>query len=159
MKLSQELNDILNQQIIHELKNQNIYLQIASYFEDIQLKNLADYFRTQSEGEYDHAKKFIQHINDRTGGKVTIGDVESPSLQLNNIEDVANSYIQTEEGTTEAIEEIMALVLMNKSYIDMPFIQSMLDEQVEEEDSANSLGLKIKMTNDLVLFDATFETN
>lgn len=157
MKLSESLNAALNQQILHELKNQNIYLQLASYFEDLQLKNLANYFKKQSEDEYGHAKKFIQYINDRTGGKVTIGEVDSPNLTVSSIEDVGNIYITTEESTTESIEAIMELVLDEKSYIDMGFIQEMLDEQVSEEDEANEFALKLKIVKDLVLFDAIFE--
>lgn len=157
MKFSQELNSVLNQQILHELRNVNIYSQIESYFEDLQLKNLATYFHNQSLQEKSHADKFIQYINSRTGGKVNIESIDSPSLQLNSLEDVANSIIATEEGTTDSIEAIMDLVLEEKSFIDMGFIQSMLDEQVEEEDWANELGMKLKMCKDIVLFDNTLE--
>lgn len=157
MKLSNTLNSVLNQQILHELRNQNIYSQIESYFEDLQLKNLAKYFRVQSLQEKSHADKFIQYINSRTGGKIIISQVDSPSLSLNSIEDVANAIISTEEGTTESIEAIMYLVLEEKSYIDIGFIQSMLDEQVEEEDWANELGQKLKLCKDIVLFDSNFE--
>lgn len=157
MKLSQTLNSSLNQQILHELRNANIYSQIESYFEDLQLKNLALYFRNQSLQEKSHADKFIQYINSRTGGKVAIGEVNSPSLSLNSVEDVADAIILTEENTTESIEALMDLVLEGKSYIDMGFIESMLNEQCEEEDWANELGLKLKMCKDIVLFDNTFE--
>lgn len=157
MKLSQELNNALNKQIIHELRNQNIYSQIASYFEDLQLKNLANYFRSQSDHEHDHSKKFIQHINDRTGGKVVIGDVMMPTISITSIEDIGNLYIQTEEETTATIENLYNIALEEKSFIDLPFLLSMLDEQREEEDSAQSFAIKAKMVNNLVLFDATFE--
>lgn len=157
MKLSETLNSSLNQQILHELRNQNIYSQIESFFEDLQLKNLAKYFRNQSLQEKSHADKFIQYINSRTGGKVTLSQVDSPSLSLNSIEDVANAIVLTEEGTTESIEALMDLVLEEKSYIDIGFIESMLNEQVEEEDSVNKLALNLKMCKDIVLFDHMFE--
>lgn len=157
MKLSQELNDALNEQITHELLNSNSYAQLESYFEDLQLKNLATYFRNQSLHEKEHANKFIKYINDRTGGKVSIGEVPSPILVLNSIEDVANEYIRIEESTTESIEEIYNLAFDNKSFVDLPFLSEMLHEQVEEEDSAQEFALKIRMVKDLVLFDATFE--
>ena len=157
MKLSESLNSALNEQVLHELRNQNIYLQIASFFEDLQLRNLAEYFYEQSNHEKSHADKFIKYINSRTGGKVSIGEVDHPNLNLSSKEDVADVYVSTEEGTTESIEEIMDLVLEDKSYIDMSFIQDMLQEQVEEEDAASEFALKLKMCNDLVLFDATFK--
>jgi ferritin len=157
MKLSEQINEVLNNQIVHELKNSSIYLQIASFFEDLQLKNIAEYFKKNSQHEYDHAQKFIQHINDRTGGKVIIGEIDAPSLNISNIADVGDIYISIEENTTEAIEEIMDLVIEQKSYIDQQFILDMLAEQIEEEDVANEFATKLKMTKDYVLFDATFE--
>lgn len=158
MKLSQELNEALNMQIIHELKNSNIYSQIESFFEDLQLKNLANYFKNNSQHEKEHANKFIEYLNSRTGGKVSIGEIDGV-VEINTIEDIANLYVQTEESTTESIEDIYDLVFEQKSYMDLGFIQSMLNEQVEEEDVANEFALKIKMTKDYVLFDATFEGN
>lgn len=157
MKLSESLNSALNEQILHELKNQNIYSQIASYFEDLQLKKIAEYFYNQSLHEKSHADKFIKYINSRTGGKVSILEVDSLNLNLSTKESVADIYVSTEEGTTESIESIMDLLLDEKSYIDMGFIQEMLNEQVEEEDSASEFALKLKMCSDLVLFDTTLE--
>ena len=156
LKLSQELNESLNEQVLHELRNQNIYYQISSYFEDMQLKNLANYFQKQANHENEHAQKFIKHINDRTGGKVSIGDVDSPNLNINSIDDIANIYVKTEESTTESIEELYSLAFETKSFIDLPFLSEMLSEQVEEEDTSNAFATKLKMCKDLVLFDATF---
>ena len=157
MKLSQRINDLLNLQIMHELKNSNIYLQIASYFEDYQLQNLATYFYNQSQEEKEHANKFVKYINSRTGGKVSIGSVESPELQITKIEDVGRIYVETEEKTTEQIEEIMSVIRDEQSYTDEMFILSMLAEQVQEEDSATEFALKLEMVQDIVLFDATFK--
>ena len=157
MKLSNELNDALNEQITKEYRNVLIYAQIQSYFESLQLKKIASYFKKQSFHEAEHAQKFIQHINDRTGGNVNIGEVNSPSLMLSSVESVGDTYILTEEETTESIESIYELASDMKSFIDFPFLLSMLSEQVEEEDSANEFSMKLKNTKDLVLFDATLE--
>lgn len=155
MKLSPELNEALNEQILHEYKNSLIYAQVQSYFEDLQLKNIAEYFKKQSIQEAEHAQKFIQHLNDRTGGKVNIGGVDSPNLALSSVEQVGDLFVLTEEGTTESIESIFELASDEKSYIDFSFILSMLNEQVEEEDIANEFSLKLRNTKDLVLFDAS----
>ena len=157
MKLSNELNESINEQILHEYHNALIYAQIQSYFEDTQLKNIAEYFKKQSVHETEHAQKFIQHLNDRTGGKVSIGEVDSPNLNLSSVESVGEVYISTEQGTTESIEEIYELASDTKSFIDLPFLLEMLSEQVEEEDVANEFSLKLKNTKDLVLFDSSLE--
>jgi ferritin len=157
LKLSQNLNDALNQQILKELSNQNRYMQIESYFENLQLKNLAKFFKTQSDGEHDHAHLFMDHINDRNGGFVTLDEVSSPNLNLTDIESVSEAYIQAEQDTTASIEELYDMALSEKSYIDLPFLSDMLQEQVEEEDISQRLGMNLRLTKDIVLFDATFE--
>jgi ferritin len=157
LKLSQTLNDVLNEQILKELQNQNIYSQISSFFESLQLKNLASYFKKQSLDEKSHADKFMDHINDRTGGVVFIGEVDAPNLNLFDVFTVADAYVRVEEDTTKSIEEIYDLALNEKSYMDLGFLQDMLSEQVKEEDESQELSTKLKMCKDLVLFDATME--
>lgn len=157
MKLSEQLNSLLNQQVLHEFKNSQIYYQIQSYFENMQLKNIANYFGEQAKHEEEHARMFLKHINDRTGGNVKLENIPFDGIDLNSIEDIADMYVLTEEQTTERIEEIYYIANSTRSYIDLSFILKMLNEQVEEEDSANEFALKIKMVKDIVLFDATFE--
>jgi len=157
MNISPSLNDIFNQQIIHEYRNQLIYTQIESLFEALQLKNIAKYFHEQSEHEKGHGDMIVQYLNDRTGGKVNIGEVDAPEVSEFDLENIASMYVSVEEGTTESLESIYEFALENKSFIDLPFLSDMLKEQVEEEDSANVFALNIKMVKDLVLFDKSFE--
>lgn len=157
MKLSQNLNDAICQQIIIELGNQNKYMQIQSLFEDMQLKNLSKFFKEQSAGENSHANLFMDHLNDRNGGKVTIGEVNAPMINFSDINSIADFYVLTEQQTTESIESLYNLAFEEGSYIDLDFLQSMLKEQVEEEDTSQRVAMNLKMTKDLVFFDATFE--
>jgi len=88
---------------------------------------------------------------------VLIDSIEATNLSILSIEDVGNIYVETEQGTTESIEDLYNFAMESKSFIDLPFLSSMLNEQTEEEDSAMSFKLKSSMVKDLVLFDATFE--
>jgi ferritin len=155
MRLSQNLNDALNIQVAHELQNSIIYMQIASYFESKQLKNIASYFMKLSCEEKDHANKFLNYINDRTGGKVEIPEIEETNLILDDAQ-VCQKYVATEENTTLSIESIYELALTEKSYMDLAFLQTMLFEQIEEEDDALNFTTRFGNVRDQVLFDATF---
>lgn len=156
MKLSTGLCEAMCFQIQHELGNASKYMQIASYFENLQLTNISSYFKKQSDDEKQHANKFMDHINERVGGKVIIGEVDSPNLSLTDIVSVGDSYLKIEEETTASIEGLYDLALSEKSYIDLGFLSDMLSEQLEEEDSAQKFMIKSRMTRDLVIFDATF---
>jgi len=157
MILSQQINDAINQQIAHELRNQQAYLQIGSYFEDLELTNISEYFFKQADHEKDHAKMFIDHLNCRIGGKVKIGEVPEFTETLISPTHAGEVYVLIEAGTTESIEAILELIIENKSFIDQPFILKMLEEQVEEEDSANRFEVLIRNCKDLVLFNANFD--
>ena len=156
MRLSQNLNDALNIQVAHELRNSIIYMKIASFFEIMQLKNLSHYFMDRSNEEKSHADKFLNYINDRTGGVVSFSEAEESYSALVDVSAVADAYVKTEEFTTESIESIYGLALAESSYMDLGFLQEMLNEQIQEEDESNSFSVKIKAVKDLVLFDATF---
>jgi ferritin len=156
MKLSEELNILINNQITHERRNQALYLQIASYFEDMQLTNIAKFFFKQASDENDHAKLLIDHLNNRVGGKVSIQTVEFPVLSLNNIGEIASYYLKLEEGTTFAIESIYKRALESGSYIDLGVLSKLLKEQVEEEDTASKFVLQVTLCKDLVLYNNTF---
>jgi ferritin len=73
-----------------------------------------------------------------------------------DINAIADLYVWLEQQTTESIEALYELALDEKSYIDLPFLLKMLDEQREEEDTSLIFSVRIKMVKDLVLFDAEF---
>lgn len=152
-KLSTSLNDALNQQIVKEYQNELIYRQIQSYFESTMLMNLAHYFKKQADDENSHAQKFIDYINSRSGGRVVLGTVDVPDLNLSDFASVGDKYVFVEETTTTSIEELYDLALSEKSYIDLGFLQCMLHEQVSEEKEAMELSAGIKLVKDIVLFD------
>lgn len=157
MKLSPSLNDAFCEQISIEYHNQLIYAQIASYFEDLQLKKISEYFRKQSDDEKSHADKFIAHINDRIGGEVSLASISSPvSTQGMKILDIANIYVQTEESTTESIESLYDMAVDEKSFIDLPFLLDMLREQIDEEQSAQEFSMRILAIKDIYLLDEVF---
>ena len=59
MQISKALNDMINEQIAHELIASNQYLQLATYFDGQALKKLSEFFYKQSEEEREHALKFV----------------------------------------------------------------------------------------------------
>lgn len=156
MKLSPELNAALNEQYAHEIRNMLVYKKIESYFEGIQLKNIAKYFSEQAQHEKEHGDKFLKHINDRAGGSPELLNIEIPNISIISYKTTGVIFLEVEESTTASIEEIYDLAIDQKSYVDLPFLLEMLAEQVEEEDSAQHFLARINSTADIVLLDATF---
>ena len=159
MRLSNELNEALNFQVLHEYRNMHIYKMIQAYFEDLQLVNIAEYFAKQAAHENDHANMFFDYINMRTGGEVLLLKNLDVAFDFSNLNSIMDIYVRVEEETTASIEEIYGLALNQKSFMDLGFLEEMLNEQVEEEDSANTFATKIRAVKDIVLFDAMMGDN
>ena len=156
MILKESLNSAFNEQITHEMRNVSIYRQIQSFFDGMQLTNIAKYFKNQADHENDHAKMLIEYVNSRIGGNIKIQTIEDP-IEITSVEQIANLYLEVEQGTTESIEALYSLAFEEKSFIDLPLISCFLKEQVEEESSAENFKVRVKMVKDLVLFDALFK--
>lgn len=154
-KISQELNDLLNKQISHELRNSQIYRQIGSLFEDVKLTHLAKYFFEASKQEFDHSYMFSDYINSRNYARCICQEI--PMIpQIYSINEVGGLFVKTEEETTASIEAIYEQAKVDKDGLAIKFLEEMLSEQVEEEDSAMLLKLQFDQVTDLVLFDKGF---
>lgn len=155
MKMSEALNVAFNKQIEHEFLNKMKYIAIYSFFEDMQLLNLAARFKKQAEEEESHAQMLIDHLNARLGAKVRIAEIPASDLRLNGLTDVANAYMETELMTTEMIQDMLELAESEKSFIDRKFLEEFIHQQIEEEDHADEFVKKVALVKDILLFDAT----
>lgn len=155
MKISEKLNAMINKQIAHEALNNMKYIQIYSYFENLQLLHLAKKFKSQAEEEISHRNQLLDYLNDRYGGIVKVDEIPASDLTLNNLLDVANAYLETELLTTDLIESILEQCELEKSYIDRKFLEEFLSQQLEEELGADEFMKKVLMVKDILLFDAT----
>ena len=155
MRLSESLNNAFSEQVTHEMRNVLIYREMQSYLENLQLVNLAKYFENQADHENYHAKMIIDYVNSRIGGAIVIKSIDAPNT-FSSTDDLVDSYVKAEEDTTKAFEDIYRLASDTNSYIDLPFLLGMLNEQVEEEDSALRLSVQMKNVKDIYLFDVTY---
>jgi len=56
--VSKKMIDTLNNHLNEEFYSSYLYLSMASYFEEKNLKGFAQWFRIQSQEEYGHGMKF-----------------------------------------------------------------------------------------------------
>lgn len=153
MRFSDALNGAFSEQIVNELANSSAYLQMAIYFDILQFRNLAGFFYKQAQHERDHADKIVKYMCSRTGSNPMVGSVPAPALNISSPVAVGEEFVRLEEKTTADLENIYELVTGEASWMDVPFIQEMLAEQVEEEDEATHFLDLIKEAKDLALFD------
>ena len=141
------MQDAINAQIKHEFDNAFLYLSMASWFEENDLPGFAKWNFVQYQEEQAHAIKLYNYVIERQG-RVIIDEVEKPKSKWKNPMDVFNDILSREEQTTKLIYSLYELAMKESDYTSLGFLKWFLDEQVEEEDNANSIIGQLKLVGD-----------
>jgi len=150
----------LNEQIKHEFYSSNLYLSMASYFENIPLEGMAKWFRNQAKEEHEHGMKIYQYINDRNL-QVDLQGIDKPPAKFKSAEDVFKQAYAHEQKVTRLIYDIYELALKEKDHATHVFLQWFITEQVEEEKNAQDNLDQIQLIGDdkaaLFVLDQNFD--
>lgn len=144
--LNKKIEKKINEQINEELFSAYLYLAMSAYCEDINLPGFANWMSVQFEEEQFHAMKFINYINER-GGRVELEALEKPQVEWDNMIDVFEATLKHERHITSKINEIVDLAIEERDHATVSFLNWYVDEQVEEEDTAEGILDQLKMIN------------
>jgi len=131
MLISQALAAAFNQQIGHEFGAGLQYLSIAGHFQRQQLSLLAKLFFEQADEEKQHALKFVHYVLD-TQGTLEIPAIPAPTATFASAEAAAQAALTWEQEVTGQITKLMDLAVSQNDYLAQGFLQSFIDEQLEE---------------------------
>lgn len=131
MLISPELAAAINQQIGHEFGAGLQYVSIAAYFDSQKLQLLAKLFFEQAQEENQHAMKFVRYLLD-TQGELKIPAIPQPAASFASAEAAAQAALSWEQEVTGQIRRLMDLAVSQKDYLAQGFLQSFIDEQLEE---------------------------
>jgi len=131
MLISPELAAAFNQQIGHEFGACLQYLSIAGHFDRHKLKLLSNLFFKQAEEEKQHALKFVHYVLN-TQGKLEIPAIPSPVAKFESAEAAAQAALDWEKEVTGQITRLMDLAVKQNDYLAQNFLQTFIDEQLEE---------------------------
>lgn len=131
MLISPELAAAMNQQIGHEFGAGLQYVSIAAYFDSQKLQLLAKLFFEQAQEENQHAMKFVRYVLD-TQGELKIPAIPQPVASFASAEAAAQAALSWEQDVTGQIKRLMDLAVSQNDYLAQGFLQSFIDEQLEE---------------------------
>jgi ferritin len=131
MMISPELAAAINQQIGHEFGASLQYVSIAGHFDRQQLKLLAKLFFEQAEEERQHALKFVRYLLD-TQGELEIPPIPAPVAGFASAEAAAEAALKWEREVTGQIRKLMDMAVSQTDYLAQGFLQTFIDEQLEE---------------------------
>jgi ferritin len=141
--LSDRLMNALNEQVNYEYYSEYVYLALAAYCESQDLKGFANFFKVQAEEERFHATKFFDYIN-QMGGRVYLKGMPEPENEFKDILAVFLSGLSHEREVTKRIYNLADIASEEREHATISFLKWFIDEQVEEEDTFNSIIKKIQ---------------
>lgn len=151
--VGEQLASMLNAQIAHEIGNELLYRQIASYAHTMGLSGVSKYFSGQADDEAEHARWIIEFLN-KANAQVAIPAVAARQSAFASCEEVAALYVETEAATTDALEAIARQADAEYDIGVQDLMQKMLAEQTEEEGAADRFARLVQVCGgDLIKLD------
>jgi ferritin len=138
MKISNEIIQLLHEQIAMEANASNYYLSVASWCKVSGYEGAACFFRNQSAEEREHMLKIIQYLNELKI-HVVIPQTEQPSQKMESLEQVCKTALQNEQNVTKSIDKIIDTAQKEKDHRTDNFLEWFVKEQIEEEDLFNTI--------------------
>lgn len=137
----------LNKQINEELFSSYLYLAMSAQFEEMSLPGFAGWMRVQAQEEISHAMIFFNYIAER-GDRVELQAIEKPQKQWKSPLEMFDAAYQHECHISECINKLMDLAVKERDYATQNMLQFFIEEQVEEEASADAILQKLKRIGD-----------
>lgn len=136
--LSENLSKLMINQINKELYSSYLYLSIANFYEEKGLKGFSNWFKKQAEEEKEHAEKFIEYLHDNNE-HVTFESIEAPKNEFKDYKEPLSIQIAHEKYVTSLINALYRQALDDNDYRSLNFLNWFINEQAEEEKTAQDL--------------------
>jgi ferritin len=142
--ISKKMEKALNEQVNAELFSAYLYLSMEAYFKSQNLNGFANWMRVQTQEEVMHAMKIYEFINER-GGRITLKAIGGPETKWDSPLAVFKAVYEHEQKVTSLINDLVDLAIEEKDHATNTFLQWFVNEQVEEEASADQVVQQLKM--------------
>ena len=145
--LTKKIEDLCNRQIEREGYSSNLYLAMASWAETKGMSGIAEWLYAQAEEERAHMLKFFRYVNERNGTAI-VPEFKKPPVKYKGIPELFDEVLKHEKFISASINEVLEAAIADKDYATVNWIQCFVDEQVEEESSAQMIIDKIKLAGE-----------
>jgi len=135
---------LLNQQINKEFYSAYLYLDMSNFYDEQDLDGYANYYMIQAQEERDHALLFMKYMQNN-GLKIALDAIEKPDKTYETILDPLVAAAEHERYVTALINDIYHECHEARDYRTMKFLDWFVDEQMEEEDNADTMVSRYKL--------------
>ena len=145
--MDKKVIELLNDQINKEFYSAYLYLDIANYFDDLNLDGFANWYNIQAQEERDHAMLFLRYLQSN-GIKPVLKAINMPDKVFEKHIDPLLAGAEHERYVTELIHNIYDAAYSVKDFRTMQFLDWFVKEQLEEEENADKLVNKFNLFGD-----------
>ena len=142
--IHEKMEKAINDQINWELFSAYLYFSMAAYFNSVNLKGFSSWMMVQTMEEQAHTKKFYDYLTSR-GGRVVLSEIKAPPFEWDSPLAVFESVLEHEQIVTGRINDLVDLSIELKDHATNSFLKWYVDEQVEEEESADGIIRNLKL--------------
>jgi ferritin len=142
--LKPDMEQRLNQHINEELYASYLYLSMSAFCNHKGMNGLARWLMLQSQEEHGHAMKIFGYIHEH-GGKVVLKPIKEPQAEFSSYTALFEDVLAHEQKVTQLIHNLMGLAVELNDYPTQVFLQWFVQEQTEEEASADDALQKMKL--------------
>jgi ferritin len=135
----------LSDQVNAEYYSAYLYLAMSAYADRAGYKGIANWLFIQAKEEMAHGTHIYEHILDR-GAAPGFADIKVPEISFNSIQEVFEKVLSHERHVTSLIDKIATLAEEEKDHATYNFIMWYVNEQIEEEATADAILAKISLT-------------
>ncbi|MCD7932151.1 MAG: ferritin [Tannerellaceae bacterium] len=145
--LSKKMEEALNAQINAEFWSAYLYLSMSADFAAKGKPGFANWMHIQFKEEQEHAIKFFNYVISR-GGKPELKPIEEVKTSWESPLEAFEDTLAHEQKVTAMINDLYGLAVEEKDYATQSMLRWFIDEQVEEEETAQGIIEALNMIKD-----------
>ncbi len=142
--ISKKMQNAINGQINAELYSAYLYLSMSADFSSKNLSGFANWMKIQAREELGHAMKLYNFVEERLG-RVTLKAIDAPATQWDSPLAAFEQALKHEQKVTGLINKLVDQAITENDHATRGFLQWFVDEQVEEEASADAIVQQLKL--------------
>ena len=142
--LSENMNEVLNEQIQAEFQASYLYLAMSAYCEELNLPGFGGWLRAQGEEERVHALRLLDFLLSREGHVQLLG-IDRPPSGFGSAQEMFEAVLEHEKKVTRRIDEAYRVALEERDNATAVELQWFITEQVEEEKTAADILAQLRM--------------
>ncbi len=145
--ISKKIEQLLNDQMNFEIFSAYVYRAMGAYCDVRDLSGFSNWFKVQAQEEEMHAEKIYNFVLDR-GGEPVYKGFGDPGHDWESVIKVFEEALGHEQVVTERFNNLMTEAVKENDHATRSFLNWFIDEQVEEEATAQSVVNQLKILGD-----------